>query len=678
MMIETPLQGPFFRGKKKLHIALTGQPNCGKTTIFKAVSSTCTTRGKFTGTSRNYDESQVQIGMDEVTLLDMPGMYSLRHLRDDDLESLKYLLWGDARPLISEHEHSHPPAPFSRPDILIHVVDASVLQRSLEFTLELSELEIPTVIALNMVDQARAKGLHINTEELSKALGIPVIETIAMKGHGIAKLFSTAIETARHKQPPLLQQPHQHILKYVQRCMKNIMTADVEHAFSLPRHFLGMQILEGDTYFSSEMAHHFPKVAQNIQHNIQQYASQLPRSVADEIEADRHHRAMCLAEDVCSVRHYSRKVRWEDRWDALFLDPSWGILGSLGVFAGVLFIVFEISTTLDAITAAKLAELASQWQPTGIIEVIGRAVIDGLIGLIGIVVPYMLPLVLMLVVLEQSGIMQRIAFVLDRFFHHMGLHGKVALPFLLGLGCNVPAIAANQGLTSKRDRIVSSLLITFVPCSARSAIILALGGKYLGGIGVFSILILNMVVIAILSRLLVRRYPETSPGLIQDIPAYRLPHWKETIQATWLRTQDVLTIVTPLLVGGSILLALLQYHQLDQFLNQLLIPLTVWVLGLPQDLGVPIMFGILRKELSLLMMYQALGTEMVMQVIDWIQLYVFLIFLTFYIPCVSTFAIMLKVIGKKEAFFSILLSIGVAMVLAFSIRMLLELFLYLT
>jgi hypothetical protein len=157
------------------------------------------------------------------------------------------------------------------------------------------------------------------------------------------------------------------------------------------------------------------------------------------------------------------------------------------VFALVLFMVFEVSTTLDALTSAPLAAWVGQWEPDSTAGVVGRAVADGLVGLVGIVVPYMLPLVLLLVSLEESGIMHRVAFVVDRGFHRIGLHGGVAVPFLLGLGCNVPALSAVAASSAGRERIVASLLITFVPCSARSAIVLAIGGKYLGWEGVLGI-----------------------------------------------------------------------------------------------------------------------------------------------------------------------------------------------
>ena len=221
----------------------------------------------------------------------------------------------------------------------------------------------------------------------------------------------------------------------------------------------------------------------------------------------------------------------------------------------------------------------------------------------------MIPLVVLLVLLEESGIMHRVAFVVDRGFHRLGLHGGVALPFLMGLGCNVPALAATAAVTHGRDRTVASLLITFLPCSARSAILLALGGKYLGGFGVFALFMLTPIVVSLVGKLLKRRYPETTPGMIQQIPPYAVPTLHVVLANTWERSRDIVTIVLPLLVAGSVVLALLGHYGADAWINLALTPITVWWLGLPVALGVPILFGILRKELSLLMVFQALGTQ---------------------------------------------------------------------
>ena len=252
------------------------------------------------------------------------------------------------------------------------------------------------------------------------------------------------------------------------------------------------------------------------------------------------------------------------------------------------------------------------------------------------------------------------------------LHGGVAVPFLIGLGCNVPAISAAAASGTPRERLVSAILITFVPCSARSAIILAIGGKYLGSLGVIAIFALTLLAIALLGKLLAHRYALNAPGIIQAIPPYTCPQWRRVWRKTWERTEDIITIVTPLLIAGSIVLALLSHFGADRWINTALTPITVWWLGLPVVLGVPILFGVLRKELSLLMIYQALGTFEIMPLLNRTQIFTFLIFLTFYIPCLSTFAVLLKALGRRHAYFSVLVSLGSALLAAGAVRLVME------
>lgn len=667
-----PINTPLFRGEKRLRIALVGIPNSGKSTLFKAVSSTEIKTGELTGTHKAYGECTVQVGLDEADLIDLPSINSLHHLKDDDRVTLQYLLWGNERPPITQHEAGEPPAPFAPPDVIIQVVDATALERHLELTLELSQLGRPMVIALNMMDEAAKKGLHISSKALSRKLGVPVVPTVARMGHGISELFTTTVNAVREKSCPLPQPLSEHISESLKPLGKALSRPELTEAFRTPHSFLVTQLAEGDRYFLQEMEQHFPELQQKLLQLRNEAEQNLPRPLDDEIHADRHHRAARLFETVTRVGGPHEGKGWRYWLDELFLHPYWGLLGSLAVFAAVLFVVFEVSTLIDSMTAAKLIDWVSLWEPTTTSGVIGRAVADGLVGLIGIVIPYMLPLVLLLVTLEQTGIMHRIAFVVDRGFHKIGLHGGVAISFLLGLGCNVPAISAAASSSTGRDRIVASLLITFVPCSARSAVILALAGKYLGGLAVFFIFMFSMIVIAVLGRLLTRRYPETGPGQLQEIPAYALPNLSSLIQNTWARTRDILTIVTPLLVGGSVVLALLNHVGADAIINTLFIPVTDWWLGLPIVLGVPILFGVLRKELSLLMIYQALGTFEVGSQLDSIQIMTFLMFITFYVPCISTFAVMLKTIGRKEAVFSLGLSVAVALVVSGLVRLVLE------
>ena len=175
---DIPLSTPLFRGQKRLRIALVGMPNSGKSTLFDAVAATSIHTGELTGTDRTYSECPVQIGFDEARLVSLPSIQSLNNLPHEDLVALQYLLWGDQLPLVSAHEQSAPPAPFAPPDVIIQVVDATALERHLEFTLELSQLGKPMVLALNMMDEARKKGLHINSKTLSQQLGIPVVPTV--------------------------------------------------------------------------------------------------------------------------------------------------------------------------------------------------------------------------------------------------------------------------------------------------------------------------------------------------------------------------------------------------------------------------------------------------------------------------------------------------------------------
>jgi len=669
---DLPISSPLFRGQQHLRIALVGMPNSGKSTLFQAVSATSIHTGELAGTNHTYDECPIQIGFDEARLVSLPSIQSLTNLPHQDMVTLQYLLWGDQLPPVSAHEKGEPPAPFAPPDVIIQVVDATALERHLELTIELSQIGKPMVLALNMMDEARRKGIHINSKTLSEQLGIPVVPMVALMGHGISDLFTAAANAVREGEYPNPQRSSEHIVKALQPLSKALHDPELQKAFCVPYSFLLIQVAANDHYFMNEMGQHFPEKLESLIRLRAEAEQTLPRVLEEELHADRHHRADTIFEKVIRLGPSYEGRGWRYWLDELFLHPQWGLLGSLGVFALVLFVVFEGSVYLDSITAAKLIDLVSAWQPDTTGGVVARAVVDGLIGLVGIVIPYMIPLVLLLVWLEEAGIMQRVAFVVDRGFHKIGLHGGVALPFLLGMGCNVPAISGAAAVASGRDRIVASLLITFVPCSARSAIILAIGGKYLGGIGVFAVFMLTMVVIAVLGRLLTRRYPETGPGQVIEIPNYAMPGLQVLISKTWMRTSDILTIVTPLLVGGSIVLALLSHVGADDIINTLFIPVTSWWLGLPVVLGVPILFGVLRKELSLLMIYQALGSFEIGTYLDWVQIMTFLIFLTFYVPCISTFAVMLKTIGRREAFFSIVLSVGVALVVSGVVRLLLE------
>ena len=541
------MRQPLFRGDKRLRVALVGLPGAGAAAIFRAVEGTAT-----------HGACDVDIGLDQARVTRLSSLTLLR-------------------------------AP-EAVDVIVQVLDATALERHLEFTLELLALGRPLVLAMNRMDEARGRGRHVALKALARRLRVPVVPTVATMGYGIRELFGAAADAARRPAP------------------------------------LALRSLD----------------------------------------------AAALAEIATRPAGVRERRDWRYWLDELFLSRRWGLLGSIAVFAAVLFVVFYVSVWIDARTTAPLAEWVSSWQPDTTLGVIARAVLDGVVGLLGIVVPYMVPLVVLLILLEQTGIMARIAFAVDRVFHRLGVHGGVALPLLLGLGCNVPALSALGATTKGAERTTASLLVTFVPCSARSAIILALAGKYLGAWGVLAVFAVAAVVISAMGHILRRRFAAESIGQILEIPEYAAPRWGRLARETWLRTRDILTIVTPLLVGGSVVLALLGHWGADRWINLALAPVTHWWLGLPAVLGVPLLFGVLRKELSLAMIYTALGGFAVDAYLSSTQIFTFLVFLTLYVPCISTFAVMTRTIGRRHALAAVAVSVAVALVVSGVLRFALE------
>jgi ferrous iron transport protein B len=298
--------------------------------------------------------------------------------------------------------------------------------------------------------------------------------------------------------------------------------------------------------------------------------------------------------------------------------------------------------------------------------------IQGIGGGVAIVFPYFIPLLLLMGFLEDIGYLARAGFLMDAFMHRLGLHGKSVPLFILGFGCNVPAIMATRILESRRDRIVTTLLIPFIPCAARTTIILALVAFLLGPWWALGFYFLNLVIIAILSSVLTRIFKYSSPGLILEIPSLKWPSLKNILQKTWLNLKEFIRFAWPILIAGSVLLSFLSFINFDRLVNTVLSPLVSGLLGLPQSLGVTLIFGVLRKELSLIMMFQALGVgyEQLLSVITRAQLLTFVAFVNFFIPCISTLAVIWKEMGKRIALVSVLLNLSVAVLLSWLVRIL--------
>jgi ferrous iron transport protein B len=298
---------------------------------------------------------------------------------------------------------------------------------------------------------------------------------------------------------------------------------------------------------------------------------------------------------------------------------------------------------------------------------IGEGLFMGIFGGVAIVLPYLFPFLLGLAFLEDSGYLPRVAFLMDNLMHRLGLHGKSIIPFILGYGCSVPAVMATRIMESPRDRFVVALLAVLIPCSARSVIIFALVAYAIGPFYALAVYFLNLVVIAALGRVSTWILPEVSPGLIMEIPEYRCPTLKTMLRKSWRSLKDFVVVAWPILIVGSLILSLLKFYRLDTLLNQALVPLTS-LLDLPAAVGTTLIFGIMRKELALVMLNEALGTTQLQTVLTQTQLLTFTVFMLFYIPCAATIAALSREVGWRGAAAAVVGSLALALALGLLAR----------
>jgi ferrous iron transport protein B len=256
---------------------------------------------------------------------------------------------------------------------------------------------------------------------------------------------------------------------------------------------------------------------------------------------------------------------------------------------------------------------------------------------------------------------------MDALMHRMGLHGKAVVPFILGYGCNVPAVMSTRMLEDRRDRFLAAALATLVPCAARLAVVFGLVAFYLGPRLALGIYIFNLFVIAITGRILSNLMPEDTPGLILEIPMYRMPTFRTVFSKAWFRAREFVVEAWPILIVGSVVLALLNYFRITPYFDILIRPIT-WVLGLPKQVGVPLIFGILRKELSLIMLRQALGVTDFSAALTPVQMMTFTVFVVFYIPCLATLAVLRRELGFRDMLWIAALTVLIATLAAIIAR----------
>jgi len=345
----------------------------------------------------------------------------------------------------------------------------------------------------------------------------------------------------------------------------------------------------------------------------------------------------------------------------------------LAVALGLFFhLVFGVGRLLEAPLLGvfdRLSLLLAEHLPP---ETLGGSMAAGLVqgfaGGIGIVLPYLVPFLFGLTLLEDVGYIPRAAFLMDALMHRIGLHGKAIIPFVLGYGCTVPALLSTRILENRDDRYRAAMLVNLVPCAARTTVIFALVGFFMGARWAIAFYLLNIVVIGIAGRVLLRIRPGESEGLILEIPSWKVPTVKGVVRKVWFRLREFVVVAWPILIAGSLVLSLLEHYRLDGAVNSLLSPLTSGLLGLPVAVGITLVFGILRKELTIVMLVAALGTSNFSSVLSTGQMAVFTAFTMFYVPCLATLAMTRTVLGGRAMWEAVAFTTLVALSVALLVR----------
>jgi ferrous iron transport protein B len=633
-------------------IALVGQPNSGKSTIFNAVAGYKTVTANFPGATVEMTKTVVTRPGAQFGLVDVPGIYSLFAPSPEDQHAAGALLALE-------------------PDVVIHVVDSSLLSRSLELTLQLLELGRPLVVCLNMIDEAQRKGVVIDTPRLEQELGVPVVPTIATRGEGIPRLFRAAVEAAERRRTGRVVPMSRDVESVVAR-LEWRLPPGATASVGLPPRLLALELLESGQRLEQRLGGDDPGLADELRRLRRELADSHGRPPDVVISSERHALSMNLFERVAQVRA-RRGESAQDRADRYLMHPVWGYLVLAAVLLGFFYAVFGlgrfVETPLVALFGRLDAGLRSGLPPASLSLILLSGVTEGLAGGVAIVLPYLVPFLAGIAVLEDLGYVPRVAFLMDGLMHRIGLHGKAVIPFVLGYGCSVPAVMAARMMESPRDRYVTAFLASFIPCAARTTIVFALVGYFVGPLPALGFYLLNLLVVAAAGRLMLRVRPEVSPGLILEIPPYRLPSARVILGKLWFRLREFIVVAWPILIVGSIVLSLLEHFDLAGALNAALAPITSVLLGLPPDVGVSLVFGILRKELTIVMLVQALGTTDFAAVLTTGQMCVYTAFALFYVPCLATLATLRAVVGTRATLIVALLTTGTAAAVALVFRL---------
>lgn len=593
-----------------LTVALVGNPGVGKSLIFNHLTGVGVEIGNYPGSSVDLLSGRSCFQHEPIEVLDLPGIYSL----EDGAETealVRRVMDDDSVTTIAA------------------VLDATRLERNLYLLLQVAEYGRPMIAVVNMVDEAARRGIAIDTERLSALLGIPVLATAAATGQGIDRILPTAVLEGR---PATVEVPYDHHIEAAVSSMAR--TFDVDRRTALQ----ALQGLGDD----ADLLESAGVIGEEIGSRHRMSAGQI-------ITTNRHNHAGTIADQV--VRSAGAGVG--AALDRLLTRTVPGVPILVGVLVAMLLVVFLVGGVLEeyivgAFDYALLGPIATlDIHPLGkeILQAIGLALQSGF----GIAFPYIFTFYILLAILEDSGYMSRAAFLADRAMHRMGLHGEAIIPLVLGFGCNVPAVMGIRLLATRRERIIASVLITMVPCSARTVVISGIVASFVSLAAAFSIYAVVLLLIVLTGLVLSRITPGPQLGMVLEMPALRQPTPKMVLVKSWLRIKEFLYIAMPLLLVSSVVLGLLGYYGVIAAFQAAFAPISEGLLGLPDYASTALLFGILRKEMAFETLVVLAGTASLDTVMTSVQLYTFAIVSTLFVPCISTIAVLRRELGTRIA-----------------------------
>ena len=675
--------------RKEIRVALVGNPNCGKTSLFNMASGSHEHVGNYSGVTVDAKEGNFEYGGYHFKIVDLPGTYSLSAYSPEEL----YV----RRNLIEDI-----------PDVVINVVDASNLQRNLYLTTQLIDMNLKVVMALNMYDELEARGDKLDIKQLGYLLGMPIVPTVSRIGEGLEALFDKVIQVDENSDPYLARHIHiNHGAELEQSIdrLKELIQKNPDIRYKYSTRFLAIKYLENDKEVEA-VIEKLPNRDEIIvaRFQEQQRINEMLQSGAESALVDAKYAFIQGAlKETYKPSSETPKKTLTDRIDSIITN-KWL---AFPIFILILYVMFEATFKLGEYPmmwiewlVEKFALFISTTMPEGLFK---DLIVDGIIGGVGSVLvflPNILILYMFISLLEDSGYMARAAFIMDKLMHRMGLHGKSFIPMIMGFGCNVPAIMATRMIENRKSRLVTILIIPLMSCAGRLPIYILLAGAFFPSYG--SLVMLGIyglgILLAIFSAKVISRFmKEDDLPFVMELPPYRVPTSKSIFRHTWEKGKQYLQKMGGIILVASLIIWSLGYfprqqegqttaqHQEQSYIGTIgkAIEPALEPLGFDWKMGVGILSGIAAKEL-------VVSTMGVLYNIDQEQLdsgsgetmlqkalqqastpaaaLAFMVFVLLYFPCIATFiAIKQEGGGWKWAIFSAIYTIILAWVAAFAV-----------